>query len=117
MYGVPKDLNLTFLHGAQLTQLCLGQFDVQFHFTSNGSISIQGKWELLDAAGLLLDQSQDWPRPPFQLHQLLGCEVMSTEIRSPTWFALRFDTGLVLRIYDDSKHYECCSIQPGNVFI
>jgi hypothetical protein len=42
MYGVPANLDLTFLHGAKLTQVCLGQYEVQFHFHPIGSILVEG---------------------------------------------------------------------------
>jgi hypothetical protein len=42
MYGVQADLDLRFLHGAQLTQVCLGQYQIQFHFSPVGSISVEG---------------------------------------------------------------------------
>jgi hypothetical protein len=51
MYGVPTDLDLSFLHGALLIQVCLGQHQVQFHFHPTGSIAVEGGWELRDAAG------------------------------------------------------------------
>ena len=40
MYGVPADLDLAFLHGAELIQVCLGQYQLQFHFHPAGSISV-----------------------------------------------------------------------------
>jgi hypothetical protein len=56
MYGVPRDLNLAFLHGAELVQVCLGQYQVQFHFHPIGEISVQCRWELIDADGKSLDR-------------------------------------------------------------
>jgi hypothetical protein len=36
---------------------------------------------------------------------------------APAWFALTFEGGEVLRIFDDPAKYEPFSIQPGNLFI
>lgn len=73
MYGVPPDLDLAFLHGAELIQVCLGLYDWQFHFQPEGSISVQGQWELRDAGGDWIDGRQDrTSRPPYQLHRLLA---------------------------------------------
>jgi hypothetical protein len=118
VYGVPTDLNLAFLHGAELIQVCLGQHQLQFHFHAAGSISVQGGWELLDASGARLDGWHDGPdRPPYQLHRLLGRRVTGSEVSAPDWFALRFEGGEVLRVFDDSEQYESFSIQPGNIFV
>ena len=60
MYGVPVDLDLSFLHGAELIQVCLGQHQLQFHFHPVGSISVEGGWELRDAAGVRIDGHWQW---------------------------------------------------------
>ncbi|MDB5338641.1 MAG: hypothetical protein JWN70_4260 [Planctomycetaceae bacterium] len=118
MYGVPADLNLVFLHGAELTQVCLGLYQLQFHFHPAGSISVEGGWELLDAVNTRLDGRHDGPaRPPYQLHRLLGHRVAGTEVSAPDWFALRFEDGLVLRVFDDSPQYESFQIEPGGIII
>ena len=80
MYGVPADLNLKFLHQAELIQLCLGLYQLQFHFHPAGSISVEGAWELRDAAGVVIDVSHNVPdRPPYQLHRLIGHRVVGYE--------------------------------------
>jgi hypothetical protein len=118
MYGVPEDLDLAFLHNGVLTQVCLGQFQVQFHFSPVGSIYAESAWELLDSTGRIIDQNHDGPdRPPYQLHQLLGQHVTGSEVSAPDFFALYFERGQVLRVYDDSREYESFSIQPGNIFV
>jgi hypothetical protein len=114
MYGVPADLDLAFLQGAELIQVCLGCHQVQFRFHPIGVISVEGSWELLDAAGDRIDRSHDsMDRPPYQFHRLLGRSVVSTEVSAPDWFALRFDGGDVLRVFDDSEQYESFQIRPG----
>jgi hypothetical protein len=55
MYGVPSDLDLSFLCGAELIQVCLECHQLQFHFHPVGSIYVQGEWELMDAAAVQID--------------------------------------------------------------
>jgi hypothetical protein len=118
VYGVPADLNLAFLHGAELIQVCLGLHQLQFHFHPAGSIYVQGEWELWDADGARVDGRQDGPdRPPYQLHRLLGCRVAGSEVSAPDWFALRFEGGAVLRVFDDSPRFESFEIQPGGIIV
>jgi hypothetical protein len=118
MYGVPVNLDLTFLHGAGLTQVCLGQHQVQFHFHPVGSIFVEGYWEFLGPTGEQIDHSYEEPeRPPYQLHRLLSRAVVGSEVSAPEWFALRFSGGEVLKIFDDSPMYESFQIQPGNIIV
>jgi hypothetical protein len=116
VYGVPKDLDLAFLHNAELIQVCLGLHQLQFHFHPIGSISVQSGWELLDAAGVHIDGRHDGVnRPPFLLHRLLGLRVIGVDVFAPEWFAIRFESREVLRVFDDDPHYESFQIQPGNI--
>jgi hypothetical protein len=116
VYGVPADLDLAFLHGAELIQVCLGQHQIQFHFHPAGSISVERGWELLDAAGVRIDGRQDGlDRPPYQLRRLLGRRVTGSEVSAPQWFALRFEGGEMLRVFDDSPQYESFQIEPGGI--
>jgi hypothetical protein len=118
MYGVPADLDLGFLHGAELIQVCLGLQQVQFHFHPAGSVYVEGGWELFDAGGARLDGQHYGPhRPPYQLHRLLGRRVVGSEVSAPDWFALRFEGGEVLKVFDDSPQYESFRIQPGGIIV
>lgn len=118
MYGVPENLDLTFLHGSELVQVCLGLYQVQFHFAPEGEISVEGKWELLAADDSEIDRSRPAPRNrAFELHRLLGRRITGSVLSPPNWFALRFDGGEVLRVFDSSEQYESFSIQPGDIFV
>lgn len=118
MYGVPKNLNLSPFHGAMLIQIGIGESQVQFHFNSRGSISVEGHWELLKNGGEIVDRAvAHISRDAYRLHPLLSQKVVTSEIRPPDWFALIFENDLVLRIFNDSQEYESFSIQPGDSFI
>lgn len=118
VYGVPADLDLRFLHGAELIQVRLGAHQVQFHFHPDGSICVEGGWELLDRDGVQIDHNcEEAARPPYQLHRLLAHRIVTSEVCAPEWFALRFDGGEVLRILDDSDQYESFQIEPGDIIV
>jgi hypothetical protein len=118
VYGVPEGLDLQFLHGAELIQICMGLYQVQFIFHPAANISVEGEWNLYAPDGSELDRSRPSPRQEaFQLHRLLGQRVAASTVSSPNWIALRFEAGELLRISDSSKEYESFSIQPGNIFI
>ena len=120
MYGVPAHLNLSAFHGATLDQIALGAFDLQFHFSgaAHPHIGVEGHWELRGPDGVVLDQQmENAERTAYRLHVLLGRTVTASDVDPPRSFALTFDNGHVLRVFDDSPEYESFSIQPGDVFV
>ncbi|MBI3553817.1 MAG: hypothetical protein HY077_15085 [Elusimicrobia bacterium] len=118
MNGVPKDLNLSAFAKATLSQIALGEFEIQFHFSPTGSISVEGRWEFLDPKGGLIDCATDNKhRTDFRIHRLLGKRVKSSRVSAPDFFELVFEDDDVLRVFDDNKEFESFSIQPGNVFV
>jgi hypothetical protein len=118
VYGVPEDLDLQFLQGAELIEVCMGLYQVHFIFYPEAHISVEGEWKLYAANGSELDRSRPSPRQEaFQLHRLLGQRVSASAVSSPNWIALRFEAGESLRISDSSKEYESFSIQRGDIFI
>ena len=51
------------------------------------------------------------------LYHLIGGSIAATDLDPPGSFALHFDDGHQLRIFDDSEDQESFSIQPGDVFV
>ena len=126
MYGVPRDLDLSRFVGPKLIQVCLGEFQVQFHFQAAGSVGSDGMlhigverhWELRDESGRIVDRAEpNSEREAYRLHRLLGRAVVRTAVDAPRSFALRFASGEELRVFDDSDQYESFSIQPGDIFV
>jgi hypothetical protein len=122
MYGVPANLPLAMFDGATLVQICLGetQLQLQFHNVerrTGPSINVEGDWELRDESGETVDHGRSTEREAYRVHVLLGRQVVETEIDPPRSFTLKFEGGLVLRIFDDSEEYESFSIQPGDIFV
>ena len=118
MYGVPADLDLHGLHGATLTQLAIGEFQVQFRFTPETEIAVEGRWELRDRLGHMIDHAQtNAGREAYRIHQLLGRHVVGSYVKSPVSFVLEFDSGHRLEVFDSSKEFESFSIQPGGVIV
>ncbi|MES2997067.1 MAG: hypothetical protein V4733_09690 [Verrucomicrobiota bacterium] len=132
MYGVPSDLPLQQFIDATLDQICIGEHQLQLHFSTTvsaidiqqgkfpepRSVSVESAWELRDHSGEILDQWQEHSeRDSYSIHQLLGRPVTAFRIDPPHSVTLIFDTGAALTIYDDSTHYESFSIQPGEIYV
>jgi hypothetical protein len=113
MYGIPADLDLSFLHGAELIQIRLGVYDVQFSFDPIAGISTSDSWSLFDENGVCIDHGMTFPRPPFQLHRLLGQHVTESRIAAPTHLELIFERGERLRLSDTSERFESFTIDAG----
>lgn len=116
MYGVPPDLPLQRFVGLDCSFIGLGVFQIQFHFSNagdahTGSISAEGKWEMHDASGALIDQSQEHAeREAYRLHRIIGLPVTHFTIDAPRSFTLYFKGGFSLTIFDASEHYESFSL-------
>jgi hypothetical protein len=123
MYGVPADLDLRPFVGGFLTQISLGEFDLQFHFVGDrgihlGTISVQGGWELRDSHSEVIDKATDNnARAEYRIHRLLGRTVTAVRIDPPQSFTVIFDNGSALTVLDDSDGYESCQIDPGGIII
>jgi hypothetical protein len=119
MHGVPADLNLSKFNSATLIQICIGEHQIQFHFHPEGSVCVEGRWELIDSGGNLVDAAADTNsgREAFSVHRILGQSVESYSIDPPHSISLRFASGHRLHIFDDSQQYESFSIQPGNIIV
>jgi hypothetical protein len=119
MHGVPPNLDLERFSGSILTQICLGEFQQQFHFAEPTlSISVEGGWQLSNAASELVDRSlENDVRDAYRVHRLLGRSVVGNVVNAPQSFTLRFDNGWSLTVFDDSRDYESFSIQPGDIFV
>jgi hypothetical protein len=127
LYGVPADLDLAVFEGATLVSVDVGEFHLRFEFSRPGeavslgaqpSIGVEGKWELRDGAGTVIDNSMpNSERGAYRVHRILGREVVGTELNPPLSFALRFDDGHALAVFDDSVERESFTIQPGDVIV
>ena len=111
MYGVPPDLNLSFLHEAELIQVALGVNEVIFHFHPYATLTCSvDSWSLFDAQGVCIDRGILFPRPPFQLHRLLGLRVIGTTVTAPRLVEVIFEGGDRLRAEDTSEQFESFTI-------
>jgi len=113
MYGVNTTLNLSNFKEVILIQICIGQYQIQFHFHPDEVISIEGKWELRDISGILIDFGSEDSiilNDSLHLHVLLGKSIEKCSVSVPTSFSLHFTSGYVLTIFDKSKQYESFSI-------
>jgi hypothetical protein len=120
MYGLkPTDIDaLVPLRGAEMTQICIGPYDIQFNFPRKGQVAVWGggRCELIDVDGEVVQIWQERTRSGmFRFSELLMSPVVDVAIDSPKSFVLRFENGMALRVVDNSEQYESFSF--GNLFV
>jgi hypothetical protein len=119
MNGIPDDLDLSTLHGAEVIQVCLGIWQVHVNFKTGASLSVNGDWEMVDERGEIIDRSSDTLRSTrsVHLHLLLGRLVKGTAVDSPLSLSLTLTGNLVFRVTVSDRGYECCSIEPLRIVL
>ena len=111
MYGIPSDLPLGAFVGREFNQVCLGRFQVQFHASGTGSVFAEGRWELRNAHGDLLDKAREHERrESYRIHEVIDRRIVGFVIDAPSHFTLEFEGGHRLSVFDDSEQYESVSI-------
>ncbi len=108
MYKIPKELDLSPIVGESTTQICVGQFDLQFaigkaHFAIESTVLIIkdgreiGRWE-----------QGEWPGAAF--YELMNIDVKSYEIPNDRQIIVRLENGLEMILEDSSDQYESMQI-------
>ena len=117
MYRIPADIDLSDIVGSEIQQVCLGRYDVQFHFASGRTISVQGDVEVLEHDSVLAswNENDNWSSTGFQ--QLLNTTVKSYSVPNDRLLEINFDRNLILRLYDSSDQYESMQIYPGGTIV
>ena len=111
MHGVPKDLQLERLVGQEFNFIGLGRFQIQFHVSGVVAIHVEGRWELRDTSGVLVDSEQEHPdREAYRVHRIIDVPIVRFTIDAPRSFTLFFESGHGLTIYDESEQYESFSV-------
>lgn len=109
MYGLPADVNLDFLVGARLTQVCVGQNEVILNFDTDASIMIAS--DVLIAPGELPSQDLgDAAAIGAALLPLLGQTLQSASGETGGTTTLTWRGGVMLEIRDTWPEWESYTI-------
>jgi len=110
MYGLPSDLDLSFLVGATLLQVCIGANEVILRFDRDASITIESRFSVCDLNGhtIVFD---DAPSSAACLAELLSDSITDVLGCPDGTLRLSFAEGGFLEVYDSSNDYESYQIQ------
>lgn len=119
MYGLKKEIDLSFLAGREVGQIRVGLYQVVFAFDEDVAISVEAEFHYRDDQG-------EWvwkPEPgatqiAARTVALLGATIQSFESHENGMLLLNFSNGNSLTILDSSKEYESYDITlPGRTIV
>ena len=113
MYGLPSTLDLSFLCGKTLLQICVGGADLILNFDGDVSITVTSSvgWTNAQKAH---DVYEDFSKAVSVVATLLNKPVVSSRGNPSGTLTLEFLGGVTLELYDDSKQYESYVIKHGS---
>ena len=111
---VPPDFNLQKLVGRQLNQICIGPYDLQFHFDYVHVISCQGKVIVeVDGKSTTVFQRDDpWWLDVTPLPRIAGRDATAWKVAASHEFSVTLTDGAKLRFQSTDCPYEEFVIRP-----
>ena len=119
MYGLSKDIDLSFLKGREVIQVAIGVYQVQFGFDEDVIIYVHSQFGYFDG-------HDEWTWEPergaeqiaARTVSLLGATIQNFEGHEDGTLILTFPNGQRLTILDNSKQYESYDItRPGQTIV
>jgi Family of unknown function (DUF6188) len=111
MYGLPKDIDLSFLLGKDLEQVAIGRYCVNLNFYDDTWISIQSCF-IHQSSGVEHEWIQELPpSAASSVLSLLKASIVDAKGETDGTLTCTFSNGDLLTVYDDDPHYECYQIR------
>jgi Family of unknown function (DUF6188) len=116
LYGLRKNIDLTFLIGREVSQVAIGVYQVQFHFDQDVCISVESSFTYSDS-----QQEWTWRQGLVLIAAhttaLLSAEIKSFDAQEDGTISIVFFNGHRLTIFDSSENYESYTITRPGVYI
>lgn len=113
MYGLPKDLDLSFLRGVELLQVCIGAYQIILNFNNDVSIAIEGDYRVsvIDGDDRLFEDTRD---SAGALVKFISDSISEVHGLPDGTLRLVFAANGEIELYDSSEHYESYQITHGD---
>lgn len=115
MYGVPVDIDLSFLLGRRLESVSFGQFQLQLRFDERVRLSIESVYRI-DKAGSVLVYDET-PAGAADVVALLSMDVTNAYRLAEDAIRIEFGDSRAIEAVDDSVQYESFQIWNGDAII
>jgi hypothetical protein len=117
MYGLPKNIDLSFLVGKTIIQVCVGFNEIILNLDEGHiSICIQSACACHSEDGSTL-QIEAYPVSASTICGLLGKPITQAQGEENGTLTIKFLGGSVFTVYDDDKQYESYQIKHGDKLI
>jgi len=117
MNGLPKDINLQPLIGAELLQVCVGRFQYILKFDLDITIATECRCWFITGQGEKLVISDNVENASL-VCSLINQNVTHAEIDSYGGLLLKFSNHATLHILNDTENYESFQIHIGdNIYV
>jgi hypothetical protein len=120
MYGLPEDIDLSFLVGKELQQVCVAFCTIQLHFDGkNTGIGIEGRFTHRSESNIF-EWDSDIPHPnkmtsaAASIFSLLGTSIISVKGERDGTLQLIFSNKDEVTLHDDTPMYEAYQIWNGD---
>ena len=115
MFGLKKDIDLSFLNGREVEQVSVGLYQVQFGFDEDVRISVEGEFRYFDGREKWIWRPEpDKTQTAARAVDLLGATIEKVDWKEDGTLTLTFSNGHRLTILDSSKQFESYDItRPG----
>ena len=119
MYGLKKEIDLSFLNGRELIQIAIGLYHISFRFDEDVAISVEEEFRYFDGQTERVWESEAGAAQiATRTVSLLGATIQNFEGREDGTLILTFSNGHRLTIPDSSKEYESYAITlPGRTIV
>lgn len=120
MYGLKKEIDLSFLNGRELMHVALGARSISFRFDEDVaiSISVEGDFSYFDGQAEWWDREQNPAQMANRTVSLVGATIQSFVGHEDGTLILTFSNGQRLTIRDSSKEHESYHItRPGQTIV
>jgi len=108
MYRIPRNLNLDIIVGNFLTQLRVGQFDLQFTI-ADVDFRIESEVNLFRNGECIGTWSGgNWPSPEF--YETMNSDVVKCIIPDDRNIVICLENGIEIHLKDSSDQFECMQI-------
>lgn len=109
MYGLPEDIDLNFLMGKRLIQICISTHQIIMRFDDDITISVESAIKLFDDKGdvHLYEDNRSINQDLLMLLENSISDVISNKTGT---LILHFDNGNKVELNDDSAKYESYQI-------
>ena len=116
MYGLPPDLDLSFWSGTTLDQVCVGQNDIQLHF-SLPAVSLMARTSYRVTTGTGSTVYENSPRGVSHLIELLGMTVTRALDNGQGTLRIEFGESITVEVFDEDPNYECYQVEHDGQLI